>query len=193
MDIKVKGLSMEIIKEAFAHTRRGINQILDDVILKAIDKPRKEISKYAPKIFTTSIDAEKIRDVIGPGGKMINKIIAETGVKIDIQDDGKVFVASPDAEAGRRAIQIIEGIAKDIEIGQIYMGKVARITTFGAFVEFLPGKEGLVHISKLDKKRVKKVEDVANIGDEMLVKVVEVDRQGRINLSRKDAMPNDAE
>jgi polyribonucleotide nucleotidyltransferase len=193
MDIKVNGLTMEIIKEAFAHTRRGINQILDDVILKAIENPREEISEYAPKIFTTSIDSEKIRDVIGPGGKMINKIIDETGVKIDIQDDGKVFVASSDVKAGKKAIQIIEGIAKDVEVGQVYMGKVVRVTTFGAFVEFLPGKEGLIHISKLDKKRVKKVEDVVNVGDETLVKVMEIDRQGRINLSRKDAMQGNKE
>ncbi|MEN8906010.1 MAG: polyribonucleotide nucleotidyltransferase [Clostridiales bacterium] len=191
MDIKVKGLSMEIVREAFDHTRKGIDHILDDVILKTIKEPRKDISEYAPKILTTSIDAEKIRDVIGPGGKMINKIIADTGVKIDIQEDGKVFVASSNVEEGKRAIGIIEGIAKDIEIGQVYMGKVVRTTTFGAFVEFLPGKEGLVHISKLDKKRVRKVEDVVKIGDDLLVKVVEIDRQGRINLSSRDAMPSD--
>lgn len=192
MDIKVDGLTEEIIKQAFELTRKGRLQIIDEVILKAISEPRKELSPYAPKIFTTSIDPDKIRDVIGPGGKMINKIIAETGVKIDIEDDGKVFVASSDAKACQKAIQIIEGIAKDIEPGQIFMGKVMRITSFGAFVEFLPGKEGLVHISKLDKKRVAKVEDVVAIGDEILVKVMEVDKQGRINLSRKDAMPEES-
>ena len=188
MDIKVDGLTEEIITQAFELTKAGRYQIIDEVILKAIEEPRKEVSKYAPKILTTRIDPDKIRDVIGPGGKMINKIISETGVKIDIEDDGKVFVASSDAQAGMKAIKIIEGIAKDIEPGEIYMGKVMRIMPFGAFVEFLPGKEGLVHISKLDKKRVEKVEDVVKIGDEILVKVLEVDKQGRINLSRKDAM-----
>ncbi len=190
MDIKVDGLNEEIIKQAFELTRKGRLQIINDVILKAIPEPRKELSQYAPKIFTTSIDPDKIREVIGPGGKMINKIIAETGVKIDIEDDGKVYVACTDADAGRKAIGIIEGIGRDVQTGQIFMGKVVRTTTFGAFVEFLPGKEGLVHISKLDKKRVAKVEDVVNVGDEILVKVMEVDRQGRINLSRKDAMPD---
>lgn len=188
MDIKVEGLSYEIIEQAFDLTRKGREQIIDDVILKAIPSARQELSEYAPKILRTSIDPDKIRDVIGPGGKMINKIIAETGVKIDIEDDGRVFVACTDAKAGQKAIQIIEGIAKDIQPGMIFMGKVLRTTTFGAFVEFLPGKEGLVHISKLDKKRVEKVEDVVNVGDEILVKVLEVDKQGRINLSRKDAM-----
>lgn len=189
MDIKVDGLTEEIIKQAFDLTLKGRLQIIDEVILKTIAEPRKELSSYAPKIMTTNIDPDRIRDVIGPGGKMINKIIAETGVKIDIEDDGRVFVACTDAQAGRKAIKIIEGIAKDVEPGEVYMGKVMRITTFGAFVEFLPGKEGLVHISKLDKKRVEKVEDVVKVGDEILVKVMEVDKQGRINLSRKDAMP----
>ena len=146
------------------------------------------MSKYAPKIFTTNIEPDKIREVIGPGGKMINKIIAETGVKIDIEEDGKVFVSCIDAEAGMKAIGIIEGIVRDVLPGQVYMGKVTRLMNFGAFVEFLPGKEGLVHISKLDTKRVEKVEDVVKVGDEILVKVMEVDKQGRVNLSRKDAM-----
>lgn len=188
MDIKVEGLTYEIIEQALELTRKGREHIIDNVILKAIPEPRKELSLYAPKILTTTIDPEKIRDVIGPGGKMINKIIQQTGVKIDIEDDGRVFVASSDTEAGMRAIKIIEGIAKDAEPGQIYLGKVMRITSFGAFVEFLPGKEGLVHISKLDKKRVAKVEDVVNVGDEILVKVLDIDKQGRVNLSRKDAL-----
>lgn len=191
VDIKVDGLTEEIIKEAFELTRKGRIQILNEVILKAIPEPRKELSKYAPKIFSTAIDPEKIRDVIGPGGKIINRIIAETGVKIDIEEDGKVFVATSDAEAGKRAIKIIEGIGKELEPGQVFLGKVVRTTSFGAFVEFLPGKEGLVHISKLDKKRVAKVEDVVNVGDEILVKVLDIDRQGRINLSRKDALPDE--
>lgn len=188
MDIKVEGLSYEIIRQAFELTRKGRIQIINDVILKAIPAPHKDLSKFAPKIITTNINPDKIRDVIGPGGKMINKIIAETGVKIDIEEDGRVYILTSDADAAQKALRIIEGIAKDIEPGEIYMGKVARITTFGAFVEILPGKEGLVHISKLDSKRVEKVEDVVNIGDELLVKVMEIDKQGRINLSHKDAL-----
>ena len=193
VDIKIDGLTYEIIEQAFEITRKGRLQIIDDVILKVISEPRKEMSKYAPKIITTCINPEKIRDVIGPGGKMINKIISDTGVKIDIEDDGKVFIASSDTQSAQRALMMIEGIAKDVEPGQIYLGKVMRITSFGAFVEFLPGKEGLVHISKLDKKRVEKVEDVVNVGDEILVKVIDVDKQGRINLSRKDAMEDSTE
>ncbi|MDF2985903.1 MAG: polyribonucleotide nucleotidyltransferase [Eubacterium sp.] len=191
MDIKVDGLNYEIIRQAFELTKKGRIQIINDVILKAIPAPRKELSTYAPKIITTNIDPEKIRDVIGPGGKMINKIIAETGVKIDIEEDGRVYILTPDADAAQKALKIIHGIAKEIEPGEIYMGKVVRITTFGAFVEILPGKDGLVHISKLDKKRVDKVEDVVSIGDEILVKVTEIDKQGRINLSRKDAMTDE--
>ena len=193
VDIKVDGLSEEVVKQAFELTRKGRLQIIDDVILKAIPAPKKEMSIYAPKIITTAINPDKIRDVIGPGGKMINKIISDTGVKIDIEDDGKVFISSPNSQAAQKALMMIEGIAKDVEPGQIYMGKVMRVTAFGAFVEFLPGKEGLVHISKLDKKRVEKVEDVVNIGDEILVKVLDVDKQGRINLSRKDAMEDSQE
>lgn len=193
VDIKIEGMTYEIIEQAFELTRKGRIQILDEIILKTISEPRKELSPYAPKIFTTSIDPDKIRDVIGPGGKIINKIIADTGVKIDIEDDGRVFVATSDTKAGQKAIQIIEGIAKEVQPGQIYMGRVARIMPFGAFVEFLPGKEGLVHISKLDKKRVAKVEDVVNVGDEILVKVTEIDKQGRINLSRKDAITGEQE
>jgi len=193
VDIKIDGLTYEIIEQAFEITRKGRLQIIDDVILKVISEPRKEMSKYAPKIITTCINPEKIRDVIGPGGKMINKIISDTGGKIDIEDDGKVFIASSDTQSAQRALMMIEGIAKDVEPGQIYLGKVMRITSFGAFVEFLPGKEGLVHISKLDKKRVEKVEDVVNVGDEILVKVIDVDKQGRINLSRKDAMEDSTE
>ncbi len=189
MDIKVTGLTYEIIKQAFALTRKGRFQILDEIILPVIPASRTSLSPYAPKMFTMNIDPDKIRDVIGPGGKVINKIIDETGVKIDIEDDGRVFVATADEAAGKRALAIIEAIAKDVQPGQVFMGKVTRLMTFGAFVEFAPGKEGLVHISKLDKKRVEKVEDVCKVGDEMLVKVIEVDKQGRINLSRKDALP----
>jgi len=186
VDIKVDGLSYEIIRQAFDITRKGRMTILNDVMLKVIGEPRSQLSPYAPKIFTTSIEVDKIRDVIGPGGKIINRIIAETGVKIDIEEDGKVFVATADECAGRKAISIIEGIAGDVQVGQQYTGKVIRIMNFGAFVEFLPGKEGMVHISKLAPTRVNKVEDVVKIGDEVQVKVIEIDRQGRINLSMKD-------
>jgi len=188
MDIKIDGLTREIIEKALIQTRDARYYILDEVMLKVIDKPRPNLSKYAPKIITTTIDPEKIRDVIGSGGKVIQRIIADTGVKIDIEDDGRVFIATTDAKAGERALKMIEGIAKDVQVGQIYLGKVVRITSFGAFVEFLPGKEGLIHISKLDTRRVEKVEDVVNVGDEVLVKVIEIDKQGRINLSRKDAL-----
>ena len=188
MDIKVNGLNYEIIRQAFELTKKGRFQILDEIIAPVIAEPRKSLSPYAPKMFTMNIDPDKIRDVIGPGGKVINRIIAETGVKIDIEDDGRVFVATSDEASGKRAMAIIEAIAKDVQPGQVFMGKVTRLMTFGAFVEFAPGKEGLVHISKLDTKRVDKVEDVVKVGDEFLVKVLEVDKQGRINLSRKDAL-----
>jgi len=188
VDIKVEGLTYEIIRQAFEITRKGRIQILDECMLPVISKPRESLSPHAPKIFQTKVDVDKIREVIGPGGKVINKIIAETGVKIDIEEDGSVYVATADEEAGMKAIRIIEVITGNIPIGEIFTGKVTRIMQFGAFVEFLPGKEGLVHISKLDTKRVNKVEDVVNVGDEILVKVMEVDKQGRINLSRKDAL-----
>ncbi len=188
VDIKVDGLTYEMIRQAFEITKNGRFQILDECMLPAISEPRKSLSPYAPKIFQTKIEVDKISEVIGPKGKVINKIIAETGVKIDIEEDGSVYVATTDEAAGLKAIRIIEGIVGNVEPGTIYKGKVTRLMTFGAFVEFLPGKEGLVHISKLDTKRVNKVEDVVNVGDEIMVKVVEVDKQGRINLSRKDAM-----
>jgi len=188
VDIKVDGLSYEIIRQAFEITKKGRFQILDECMLPTLAEPRKELSKYAPKIYQTKIEVDKIREVIGPGGKVINKIIAETGVKIDIEEDGSVYVATSDEAAGLKAIAIIEGIAGNVEPGSVYTGKVTRIMQFGAFVEFLPGKEGLVHISKLDTKRVNKVEDVVNVGDEIQVKVIEIDKQGRINLSRKDLL-----
>ncbi|MBE7020064.1 MAG: polyribonucleotide nucleotidyltransferase [Ruminococcaceae bacterium] len=189
VDIKVDGLTMEIIKEALEKTKKARFHILDEVMLKAIPEVRPELSKYAPKIITMQIDVDKIRDVIGSGGKVIQKIIADTGVKIDIEDDGKVFIATNDSEAGKKAVKIIEGIVKEVEVGEVYTGKVTRIMDFGAFVEILPNKEGLCHISKLDFKRVEKVRDVVNEGDEIVVKVVEIDKMGRINLSRKDALP----
>lgn len=187
MDIKIKGINEYILKQALAQAYDGRIHILNKM-LEVIDKPRTELSQYAPKITRFTINPEKIREVIGPGGKMINKIIAETGVKIDIEDDGRIFISTPDAEAAKKAREIIEGIAKDIGIGDVYLGKVVRIMPFGAFIELLPGKDGMIHISKLSKERVGKVEDVVNIGDEIMVKVIEVDKQGRINLARQDTI-----
>ncbi|MEG1943553.1 MAG: polyribonucleotide nucleotidyltransferase, partial [Angelakisella sp.] len=188
MDLKCDGLTPEIIKEAFAKTHTARDYILDEIMLKAIPAVRPELSKYAPKMLSLTIDPEKIREVIGSGGKVIQKICAECGVKIDIEDDGHVFVSAIDIEAARRAVTVIETIVNDPEVGAIYKGVVTRLMAFGAFVEIAPGKEGLVHISKLDNKRVDKVEDVVAVGDEILVMVNEIDQQGRINLSRKDAI-----
>jgi polyribonucleotide nucleotidyltransferase len=187
VDTKIAGLSPNVVRTAIIDAKAARLKILD-VMNAAIAEARPEVSEYAPKIFTLQINPDKIRDVIGSGGKVINKIIAETGVKIDIDDTGKVFVGGPDIEMVKRAIKIIEGIVKEVVPGEIYLGKVIKIATFGAFVEILPNKEGLVHISKLDMKRVEKVEDVVNVGDEILVKVTEIDPQGRINLSRRDAL-----
>ena len=160
--------------------------MLDEVMAPVIAKPREEISKYAPRILTETISVDKIKDVIGPGGKMINKIIEATGVKIDISDDGKVCVYSTDTESGKKAMKMITDIAKDIEVGGVYEGTITRIMNFGAFVDIGGGKEGLLHISKISSKRVEKVEDVLSVGDEVTVKVIEIDNQGRINLSMKD-------
>lgn len=184
MDLKIDGLTPEIIKNALTETRDARYYILDEVMLKAIDAPRAEVSQYAPKVIHIEIPVDKIRDVIGSGGKVIQKIVADTGAKIDIEEDGRVFISAPNAEMGEAARKIIEGIVKEPEIGEIYDGKVVRIMDFGAFVEFLPGKDGLVHISKLDKARVEKVEDVVNIGDDIKVQVIEIDKMGRINLKR---------
>ncbi len=188
VDIKVDGLTPEIIKEAFEKTRKARLYILDEIMLKAIPEPRKTVNKYAPKMLQTKIDVDKIRDVIGQGGKVIQKITAECDVKIDINEEGYVFISGIDADNCNKALSIVNTIAAGPEVGGIYKGKVVRLMAFGAFVEIAPGKDGLVHISKLDKSRVEKVEDVVSIGDEILVKVVEIDKQGRINLSRKDAL-----
>ena len=188
VDIKVDGLTPEIIKEAFEKTHKARLYILDEIMLKAIPEPRPEVSKWAPKMFTTKVPVDKIRDVIGTGGKVIQKIAADCDCNIDIEEDGNVFVSGLDKEKCMAAVSIIDTIANDPEIGSIYKGKVVRIMNFGAFVEIAPGKDGLVHISKLDKQRVNKVEDVVSIGDEIVVKVMEIDDQGRINLSRKDAL-----
>lgn len=190
VDIKIDGLTYDIIEEAFERTKVARDYILDEIMLKQIEKPREEISKYAPRILTTKISVDKIRDVIGPGGKMINKIIAETGVKIDIEENGDVCVYSTDTESGEKALKMIKDIAKEIETSGIYDGIVTRIMPFGAFVDLGTGKEGLLHISKISSKRVEKVEDVLAIGDEITVKVTEIDSQGRINLSMKDLENN---
>ncbi len=184
VDIKIDGLTYDIIKQAFERTRTARMYILNEVMLKAIAEPRKEISKYAPKIITMEINPDKIKDVIGSGGKVINKIIADTGVKIDIEDDGRVFIAGQDSEMAIRAKETIEAITMELELGKTYVGKVVRIMNFGAFVEIAPGKEGMIHISKLAKERVEKVEDVVKIGDTVAVKVIEIDDQGRVNLMR---------
>ncbi len=189
MDIKIDGLTPEIIKKSLEKTDEARQVILNDTMLKAIDKPKAEISKYAPKIKFIKIDPEKMADVIGPRGKTINKILEDSGVdKIDTEDGGRIFIVSTDLEKINKAFSIINSIVKTPEVGEIFNGKVVRIMNFGAFVEIAPEKEGLVHISRLSKERVAKVEDVINIGDEILVKVIEIDEQGRINLSLKDAL-----
>ena len=186
VDIKIDGLTYDIIKEAFERTKVARDYILDNVMLPVIDKPRAEISKYAPKIVSTQIPVEKIKDVIGTGGKTINKIIEETGVKIDIEEDGRVFIYSNDAENANKALKIIENITREIEPGGIYDGIITKIMSFGAFVDLGGGKEGLLHISKISSKRIDKIEDVLAVGDEVTVKVSDIDNQGRINLSMKD-------
>ena len=188
MDIKVDGLTYDIIEEAFEKCRKGRLYILDEIMKPVIAEPRAELSKYAPKMLTIKIDVDKIKDVIGKGGKVIQEICANCNCKIDVEEDGSVFISAINVEDGERALHTIKTIVEDPEIGAIYKGRVTRLMTFGAFVEIAPGKEGLVHISKLDTKRVEKVEDVVAVGDELLVKVMEIDQQGRINLSRKDAL-----
>lgn len=184
MDIKVDQLSSDILKEALDQAKRARLYILDKM-LEAISEPKKELSPFAPKIKTVKINPEKIRDVIGPSGKMINKIIEETGVKIDIEQDGRIYIASPDIHMIEKAQTMIEDVVREVEVGQTYLGKVKRIEKFGAFIEIFPGKEGLCHISQLALERVDKVEDVVSVGDTLLVKVTEIDSQGRVNLSRK--------
>jgi len=188
MDLKIDGLTPEIIKEALEKTRVARNYIIDEIILKCIPAPRAELSKYAPKMLTTKIPIDKISEVIGKQGKVIQKICAECDCKVDVEEDGSVFVSAIDLDNAKRALLMVETIAKDPEIGSIFKGVVTRIMPFGAFVEIAPGKEGLVHISRLDMKRVEKVEDIVNVGDVVIVKVMEIDDQGRLNLSRRDAL-----
>jgi polyribonucleotide nucleotidyltransferase len=192
MDIKIEGLSREILEEALQQAKVGRMHILDSM-LATITEPRTELSQFAPKILTMSINPDKIRDVIGPSGKQINKIIEETGVKIDIEQDGTVFIASTNQEMNQKAKKIIEDIVREVQVGELYLGKVKRIEKFGAFVEIFAGKDGLVHISELAEERVGKVEDVLKIGDEILVKVTEIDKQGRVNLSRKAVLKEQRE
>ncbi|MGE5588497.1 MAG: polyribonucleotide nucleotidyltransferase [Clostridia bacterium] len=191
MDIKIPGITRDILEKALAQAREGRLFILGKM-LEVIPEPRKELSPYAPRIIRMTIDPEKIRDVIGPGGKIIRHIIDETGAKIDIEDDGRVFIAAVDESAGAKARKMIEDLTAEVEVGKVYTGTVTRIMNFGAFVEILPGKEGLVHISELAHTRVPRVEDVVKVGDTIEVKVTEIDRQGRINLSRKDVLPRDS-
>lgn len=184
MDIKIDGINKEIFKQALAQAKRGREHIMG-IMLDCISEPRKELSKYAPKITTIHVDPEKISKIIGPGGKTIKKIVEETGAKIDIEEDGRVYIAAVNSEEAAKAINMINGITAEAEVGKVYTGKVTRLMAFGAFVEILPGKEGLVHISQLSTERVNKVEDVVSVGDEIVVKVTEIDQKGRINLSRK--------
>ena len=187
VDIKCDGLTYKIIEEAFQKTEKARDYILDNVMLPVIDKPREEVSKYAPRIVSTIINPDKIKDVIGPGGKMINKIIDETGVKIDIEEDGQVFIYSTENEKAIQALEMVEDIAREVEVGGIYYGEVVRIMNFGAFVDLgCGGKEGLLHISKISDKRIKHVEDILHVGDKVTVKVTDIDDQGRINLTMKD-------
>ncbi|MCR4577703.1 MAG: polyribonucleotide nucleotidyltransferase [Clostridiales bacterium] len=192
MDIKIKGIDEAILRQALAQAYDGRMHILGKM-LETLPAPRPELSKYAPKIIQFKINPDKIGEVVGPKGKMINSIIAETGVKIDIEDDGNVYIATENAEMAQRAKSMIEGIARELKVGDVFTGKVARIMSFGAFVEYAPGKDGMIHISKLDNKRVEKVEDVVNIGDTLECRVAEIDSQGRINLVRNDIVyDNDA-
>ncbi len=191
MDMKIKGLTFEMIEQAFAQTGRAREYILNEVMLKAIAEPRKELSKYAPKIATMQIDVDKIAEVIGTRGKVIKKIIEETNCEIDTEDDGKIFIKGTDPADMQRAVDMITAIVSEPEPGTVYKGTVTRLMAFGAFVEIAPGKEGLVHISKMASKRVAKVEDVVAVGDEVTVKLMEVDKQGRLNFSMKDALPQE--
>ena len=188
MDLKLDGLTPEIIKDAFAKTHKARDFILDEVMLKAIPAPRPTVGQYAPKMFNTKVPVDKIRDVIGTGGKVIQKLCADYECKIDIDEEGNVFVCGDDTEKCKACIEMIKGITLVPEIGSIYKGKVVRVTGFGAFVEFAPGKEGMVHISELENRRVEKVEDVCNVGDQIIVKIIKIDQQGKIGLSRKEAL-----
>src|SRR6266700_2675368 len=184
MDIKVQGITIAIMRDALTQARKSRLFIIDK-LKETIPAASTELSKLAPRMIVVTISPDKIKDVIGPGGKVINKIIAETGAKIDIEDDGRVYITAVDGEGGEKAKKMVEALTKSLKVGETYLGTVTRLMNFGAFVAVLPGKEGLVHISQLAPGRVEKVEDVVKIGDEIMVKVVEIDGQGRVNLSRK--------
>ena len=188
MDLKNDGLTHEIIKNALDITKEARYQILDEIMLPCIAQPRAEVAETAPKMITMKVAVDKIREVIGSGGKVIQKITADTGCKIDIEDDGTIYIASPDINACKQAKAIIDNIVFVPEVGKIYYGKVVRIIPIGAFIEMVPGKDGMCHIKDLENKRTEKVEDVLNIGDMTWVKVIEIDERGRINLSRKEAL-----
>jgi polyribonucleotide nucleotidyltransferase len=187
MDIKIKGLSREMMAQALEQAREARLFVLGKM-LEVIPEPRREMSPYSPRITTIQINPDKIRDVIGPGGKVIRKIVEETGAQIDVEDDGKIFIASSDQDSARKAIDWIKSLTDEVEVGRIYRGKVVRIMPFGAFVEVLPNQDGLVHISRLTDHRVERVEEVVNLGDEIMVKATEIDGQGRLNLSRQEAI-----
>ena len=191
MDIKIKGLTHEVMESALGQAKEGRLHILDEMA-KVLDTTRTEMSKYAPRIITIKVPVDKIRDIIGPGGKVIRDIIDRTGVNIDINDDGTVNIASHDEEASTKAIGIIQDLVQDVEVGKVYMGKVKKIMDFGAFVEILPGTDGLVHISQICDRRIQKVSDEIQEGDEIMVKVIDVDRNGKVKLSRKEAMRDEA-
>jgi polyribonucleotide nucleotidyltransferase len=184
LDIKLRGLPQDLIAQALMRAREARLAILD-AMLQVLPAPRPELSKYAPRLVTLQIPPEKIREVIGPGGKVINRITAETGTRIEVEQDGRVIIASTSEEAAQRAMQMIREIVREVEVGQTYLGRVTRLTSFGAFVEVLPGKEGLVHISELSDRRVNRVEDVVKVGDQILVRVKEIDALGRVNLTRR--------
>ncbi len=191
MDIKVAGITIEIMREALKEAKKSRLFIIDK-LKETITEPRKELSEFAPRMIVMQISPDLIKNVIGPGGKVINKIVADTGVKIDIENDGRVFIAGANAAGAEKAKQMVEALTKEVKLGETYLGTVTRLMNFGAFVAFLPGKEGLVHISQLAPQRVERVEDVVKPGDQIMVKVIEVDSQGRINLSRKAVLGADA-
>lgn len=192
MDIKIDGLSRNILEEALTQAKIGRMHILESM-LATLAQPREKLSAYAPKIVIVRINPDKIRDVIGPGGKQINKIIEETGVKIDTEQDGTIYISSADEEMNARAKQIIEDIVREAKVGEYYLSTVKRIEKFGAFCEIFPGKDGLLHISEIQEERTKQVEDVLKLGDQLLVKVIEIDKQGRVNLSRKVVIQEEKE
>ena len=190
MDLKIDGIPMEIVRDALTVAKDARLAILEKM-MNVIARPKESISEYAPRIVTLKIHTDKIKDVIGPGGKVIRKIIQDTGVTIDVEDDGTVQVASNDGAALQKAVDIIKGIVEEPEVGKVYRGKIKRIMNFGAFCEILPGKEGLIHVSELSDKYVKNVEDAVKIGDEVVVKVIEIDELKRVNLSRKQVKPDE--